>query len=58
MPGPGQGLIQITDETDAVRELALNGKPVTLANALLSQRHHVTVRHLNGDISIDQIVIR
>ncbi len=58
VPGPGKGRIQVTDEAGAVREHPLNGKPVTLAHSLLSLPHHVTVRRIDGDVSIDQIVIR
>lgn len=57
-PGPGEGRVTVTDEAGTVKEFALRGSPVTLATSLWALPHHTTISYLDGDVSIDQIIIR
>jgi len=57
-PGPGEGVLRITDEAGKSREVALNGKPVTLAQSLTAQPRTLTLTAISGDVGIDALAVR
>jgi hypothetical protein len=58
VPGAGSGMLQVADEQSATQQIALNGQPVRLGGSLLKQRHTYTLTVLEGEVSIDEIVVK
>jgi len=58
VPGPEVGRVQLTDETGATRIITLDGAPVALASGLVSKPRTVTLRPLDGALTVDEFIVR
>jgi hypothetical protein len=58
IPGPGTGVVRLTDESGAVQELTLAGAPLRLDRSLLPQRRRLTLTAVEGEVTLDQIQVR
>ncbi len=52
-PGPGAGTIAVTVADGAPRTIALDGRPVVVARALLPGAQHLTLTAQHGDVTLD-----
>jgi len=57
-PGPGVGVVRVTDGSGRSRDLPLNGTPLLLARHLRSRRETLTLTALEGTFSLDTLVVR
>jgi hypothetical protein len=65
VPGPGQGVVEVSVDGDAPRRMSLNGRPARLAGPGPVGRflnrdqgvHTVTLRRLEGELGVDGLLV-
>ena len=58
VPGPGAGEIEVSVDDGAARRISLEGQPVRLSGGWRQERHEVSLRAVDGQVSVDQLVVR
>jgi len=58
VPGPGTGEMEVLVDGGAARRISLEGQPVRLLNGWRQNRHEIRLRASEGQVSVDQLVVR
>jgi hypothetical protein len=58
VPGPGEGEIEISVDGGEPRRISLEGGPVRLTRGWRQRRHEVSLRAVDGQVSVDQLVVK
>jgi len=58
VPGPGTGEAEFSVDGSTPQRVSFEGRPVQLASDWRRQRHEITLTAVEGEVSIDEIIVR